>query len=106
MSGMKIILLQDVKKIGMKGDIKEVSDGHARNFLLPQNLAILATPKAIENFKKQVELMKQYGFSVKEDGPVEGTYTNYENLDEAFQSVHDYILCSNITLDKSNIQIN
>ena len=43
------------------------------------------------NFKKQVELMKQYGFSVKEDGPVEGTYTNYENLDEAFQSVHDYL---------------
>lgn len=52
---MKIILLQDVKKIGMKGEIKEVSDGHARNFLLPQNLAILATPKAIENFKKQVD---------------------------------------------------
>ena len=56
---MKIILLQDVKKIGMKGEIKEVSDGHARNFLLPQNLAILATPKAIENFKKQVEAARQ-----------------------------------------------
>ncbi|MBI5022680.1 MAG: 50S ribosomal protein L9 [Candidatus Magasanikbacteria bacterium] len=56
---MKIILLQDVKKIGMKGEIKEVSDGHARNFLLPQNLAIFATPKAIENFKKQVEAARQ-----------------------------------------------
>ncbi len=43
------------------------------------------------DFRKQLELMKQYGFSVKEDGPVEGTYTNYENLDEAFQSVHDYL---------------
>lgn len=52
---MKVILLQDVKKIGMKGEIKEVADGHARNLLLPQNLAILATPKAIENFKKQVD---------------------------------------------------
>ncbi len=41
--------------------------------------------------RPQVELMKQYGFSVKEDGPVEGTYTNYENLDEEFQSVHDYL---------------
>ncbi|HBX16417.1 MAG: 50S ribosomal protein L9 [Candidatus Magasanikbacteria bacterium GW2011_GWC2_41_17] len=56
---MKIILLQDVKKIGMKGEIKEVSDGHARNFLLPQNLAILATPKAVENFKKQMEAARQ-----------------------------------------------
>lgn len=56
---MKVILLQDVKKIGMKGEIKEVSDGHARNFLLPQNLAILATPKAIENFKKQVEAARK-----------------------------------------------
>lgn len=56
---MKVILLQDVKKIGMKGDIKEVADGYARNFLLPQNLAILATPLAIENFKKQAEAARQ-----------------------------------------------
>ncbi len=41
--------------------------------------------------RSQVELMKQYGFSVKEDGPVEGTYTNYENLDEDLESVHDYL---------------
>ncbi|MDP3935332.1 MAG: N-acetyl sugar amidotransferase [Candidatus Giovannonibacteria bacterium] len=41
--------------------------------------------------RKQVELIKKYGFSVKEDGPVEGTYTSYENLDEEFQSVHDYL---------------
>ena len=41
--------------------------------------------------RPQVELMKQYGFSVKEDGPVEGTYTNYENLDDALVSIHDYL---------------
>ncbi|MEK7208051.1 MAG: N-acetyl sugar amidotransferase [Patescibacteria group bacterium] len=41
--------------------------------------------------RTQVELMQRYGFSVKEDGPVEGTFTNYENLDEEFQSVHDYL---------------
>ncbi|MBI5728762.1 MAG: N-acetyl sugar amidotransferase [Candidatus Magasanikbacteria bacterium] len=41
--------------------------------------------------RPQVDLMKEYGFSVKEDGPVEGTYTDYENLDEYFQSVHDYL---------------
>ena len=42
--------------------------------------------------RKQTELViKKYGFSVKEDGPIEGTYTNHENLDEAHQGVHDYL---------------
>ncbi|MDO8620287.1 MAG: N-acetyl sugar amidotransferase [bacterium] len=41
--------------------------------------------------RPQVELVKKFGFSVKEDGPVEGTYTNYENLDEDLESVHDYL---------------
>ena len=41
--------------------------------------------------KPQVELMKKHGFSVKEDGPVEGTYTNYENLDDNMVAIHDYL---------------
>lgn len=51
---MKVILLQDVKNIGKSGDIKEVSDGYARNFLLPKKLAEVATPEAT----KKVEIMK------------------------------------------------
>lgn len=53
---MKIVLKEDVKNIGKKGDIKEVSDGYARNYLLPRDLAEIATPQAIkmaENLKKQ-----------------------------------------------------
>jgi len=41
--------------------------------------------------RSQVELVKKYGFSVKEDGPVEGTYTNYENLDDNLIAIHDYL---------------
>lgn len=41
--------------------------------------------------RKQLEIVKKYGFSVKEDGPVEGTYTNYENLDEKMHGLHDYL---------------
>ncbi len=42
--------------------------------------------------RKQTDLMvKQYGFNYKEDGPVEGTYTNYENLDESTVGLHDYL---------------
>lgn len=39
----------------------------------------------------QVDAVKKLGFQVKEDGPVEGTYTNYENLDCAFTAIHDYL---------------
>ncbi|WP_202985654.1 N-acetyl sugar amidotransferase [Pedobacter planticolens] len=41
--------------------------------------------------RKQLEIVKKHGFSVKEDGPVEGTYTNYENLDEKMHGLHDYL---------------
>ena len=40
---MKVILQQDVKKLGQKGDIVEVSEGYGRNYLLPRKAAILAT---------------------------------------------------------------
>lgn len=41
--------------------------------------------------RKQLEIVKKHGFSVKEDGPIEGTYTNYENLDEKMHGLHDYL---------------
>ena len=41
--------------------------------------------------RKQLETVQAWGFSVKEDGPVEGTYTNYENLDEKMHGLHDYL---------------
>ena len=41
---MKIVLRADVDEVGKKGDIVEVADGHARNFLLPRGLAMKATP--------------------------------------------------------------
>lgn len=50
---MKIILLQDVKGQGKQGDVKEVSEGYARNFLLPRHLAEEATPSALSQLKVQ-----------------------------------------------------
>lgn len=41
--------------------------------------------------RKQLEIVKELGFKVKEDSPVEGTYTNYENIDEQLCSLHDYL---------------
>ncbi len=48
---MKVILLQDVKGKGKKGQMLEVSDGYARNFMLPRKLAMEATPDAINTMK-------------------------------------------------------
>ena len=50
---MKVILQQEVKKLGKKGDILEVSEGYARNFLLPQKLAIEATAGNVNAVKQQ-----------------------------------------------------
>ena len=48
---MKVILLQDVKGKGKKGHMLEVSDGYARNFMLPRKIAIEATPDAINTMR-------------------------------------------------------
>jgi len=45
---MKVLLLEDVYNLGRAGDLKKVADGYGRNFLLPQNLAVLATPGALK----------------------------------------------------------
>jgi large subunit ribosomal protein L9 len=53
---MKIILLDDVTKVGRRGDVKDVSDGFARNFLIPKKLALSATAgnlKNLDHIKRQ-----------------------------------------------------
>lgn len=62
---MKIILLQNVPKIGHKGDIKDLPDGYVRNFLLPNKLAEVATTGAM----KKVEERK--AVTEKEDAAVQ-----------------------------------
>jgi len=55
------MLIKDVYKLGRAGDVKKVADGYGRNFLVPQGLAVLATPgalKQIERIKAQAEIRR------------------------------------------------
>jgi large subunit ribosomal protein L9 len=45
---MKVLLIKDVYKLGRAGDVKKVADGYGRNFLIPQGMAVLATPGAMK----------------------------------------------------------
>lgn len=56
---MKVILIHDVPSLGKEGDLVEVSDGHARNFLFPQNLGVQATADALQKRKQKEEARKR-----------------------------------------------
>lgn len=56
---MKVILMQDVKSLGKKGELVEASDGYARNFLLPRKLAKEANAQAMNEYKN-AENSKNY----------------------------------------------
>ncbi|MCB0182342.1 MAG: 50S ribosomal protein L9 [Anaerolineae bacterium] len=58
---MKVLLIEDVDNLGYAGDVKEVKNGYGRNYLLPQNLAILATPGAL----KQAETIRKAAEKVR-----------------------------------------
>ena len=64
---MKVILLEDVKSLGKKGDIVNVSEGYARNAILPKKLGVEATPKNLNDLK----LQNQHADKVAQE--------NYEN---------------------------
>ena len=57
---MKVILLQDVKGQGKKGELVNVSDGYARNFLLPRNLAMIADNQAMNELRNKEESVKYH----------------------------------------------
>lgn len=100
---MKVILLQNVKGVGKTGDVKEISDGYARNFLIPKKMAELATESgiqkvealrkkqeaenraAIEKSKKIAETLKNLKIEIQakeKGGKLFGSITAKEILDE------------------------
>ncbi len=117
---MKIILLQDEKKLGRKGDLIEANDGYARNYILPKKIGVEATPKNMNDLKlkkaneekrarelldaakelavalegRQVVLKMKSG----EGGKVFGSVSSKE-IAEAFKAQHG------LDIDKKKIQL-
>jgi large subunit ribosomal protein L9 len=68
---MKVLLLQDVYKLGRAGDVKKVANGYGRNYLIPQGLAVLATPGAMAQSERiRVEADKNRAILNEEMGGV------------------------------------
>jgi large subunit ribosomal protein L9 len=63
---MKLILSKDVKALGRKGDIVDVAKGYARNYLLPQNLAIIATDNNLK-FAEDLQARRQLKTQMNSD---------------------------------------
>src|SRR5690606_7059113 len=64
---MKLILIDDVERLGQKGDIVDVSDGYARNFLLPRKKAVKATDGAIRSAEQLKRAREEAGKQAKEE---------------------------------------
>ncbi|MCQ2792072.1 MAG: 50S ribosomal protein L9 [Bacilli bacterium] len=112
---MKIILLQDVKGLGRKGEVVEASNGYASNFLIPKKLAVLYTDKAKEILKEQeqkklADLAKEKEVAIKTkevldkivlefkakaapDGRMVGTIS-YKQVEDELKTKH------NLSIDK------
>lgn len=64
---MKVILLKDVKKVGKEGEVVDVSDGYARNFLFRQKLAVALTEKSKDVLAQQKDQQAKHQQQIKED---------------------------------------
>ena len=64
---MRVILKQDIKGVGREGEIKEVKGGHARNFLLPRGLAVVADAGAIKNWERHRDKREERDRALRAD---------------------------------------
>ena len=98
---MKVVFLEDVSHKEKKGDIKEVSDGYARNFLLPRGLALPATQGAVKSAEKLSEererkRARQHNEYVELAGQINGKELKFERKASGKGTLHGSITTADI----------
>lgn len=117
---MKVILLRDIKKLGKKFEVKEVSPGYARNLLIPNGYAILADKQSLKRLEiqKNIEMKKTEerqrenekmikeleGKEIKIDTKIGDKGQLFETINE--QKIADKLKEMGFVVEKSNIEIN
>ena len=91
---MKVILLKDVKSLGKKGEIVEVSEGYGRNFIIPTKAGVLADAKNLNTLKLQVQNAEKAG----KDGRAFGSISTKE-VQEELKKQYD------ISVDKKKMEL-
>ena len=88
---MKVILKKDVQSLGEAGDIVEVKDGYARNFLLPNSMVEVATKGALENRERNIERIKAKAERLHQEAVAksEKIDVTQEDIDTEFQAIAD-----------------
>jgi len=69
---VKVILLDDLPKLGRRGEVRDVSDGYARNYLLPQKLALLASPANLKNLDQIKKRQEAKAVTARADAEARG----------------------------------
>lgn len=78
---MKVILNRDVKGLGHEGDLKEVKDGYARNFLLPTGAAVLADKGAVANWERHRDQREERDRAIRAEAEATAAKLNELTLD-------------------------
>lgn len=116
---VKVILLDDIAKLGRRGEVREVSGGYARNFLIPKRLALTATPGNLKNLGQIKRQQEGKADRVKDDA--EGLRARIEGLvlevarqaseegklfgSVTAQDVVEFLAAQGLTIERRRVQL-
>jgi large subunit ribosomal protein L9 len=100
---MKVVFLEDVKNVARAGDIKEVADGYARNFLLPKKLALVNRPGASNSVKAIIEAKAEVEQAKKLAAQIEGKEINLAVKMGAKDRMHGSVTAANIASELKSV---